>query len=234
MFIGHFGVALAAKKAAPRVSLGMLIFSAQFLDFLWPLFLWLGVEHVAIAPGVTKMSPLDFTDYPYSHSLLMAAVWSAVIGAGYYAIRRNARGAWIVGLAALSHWGLDWIVHRPDLPIRPGGGLRVGLALWDSWPAGVASEVLIFTAGLWLYLATTGAQDKVGQYGFWSLMGLLCVGWMSTLFAGAPPSVAAIAFGGMVMWLIVPWGWWADRHRVVVPTAPRKPSHQAVVPSNRI
>ena len=51
MFIGHFGVALAAKRVAPKTSLGTLILAAQFLDFLWPVFVLLGIEHVRIALG---------------------------------------------------------------------------------------------------------------------------------------------------------------------------------------
>jgi hypothetical protein len=91
MFIGHFGVAFAAKKAAPMTSLGTLILAAQFLDFLWPAFVLLGIEHVKISPGITNVSPLDFTDYPISHSLLMATVWAVLFGGIYYALRRNLR-----------------------------------------------------------------------------------------------------------------------------------------------
>ena len=213
MFIGHFGVALAAKKAAPNTSLGILILAAQFLDFLWPVFLLRGIEHVRIAPGFTKVSPLDFADYPISHSLLMATVWATLFGAVYYALRRSARSAWVVGAAVLSHWILDFIVHRPDLQLRPGGEARVGLGLWHSLPASIAVEVLFFGAGLWIYLNCTRARDKIGRYGFWALIAFLIVGWVSTLFVGAPPSVDALAWGGIAMWLTAPWGGWADRHR---------------------
>ena len=212
MFIGHFGVALAAKKAAPRTSLGTLILAAQFIDLLWPIFLLLGLEHVRIAPGITKVSPFDFYDYPISHSLLMVMVWSVVLGGLYYAFRRYPRGVWIIALAVLSHWVLDFIVHRPDLPLWPGGP-RVGLGLWNSWAGSISVELLIFGAGLWAYLDFTRARDSVGGYAFWALMALLFFGWVSTLFAGAPPSVTAMAWGAMTMWLTVPWAWWADAHR---------------------
>ena len=212
MFIGHFGVALAAKKAAPRTSLGTLILAAQFIDLLWPIFLLLGLEHVRIAPGITKVSPFDFYDYPISHSLLMVMVWSVVLGGLYYAFRRYTRGAWIIALAVLSHWVLDFIVHRTDLPLWPGGP-RVGLGLWNSWAGSISVELLIFGAGLWAYLDFTRARDSVGGYAFWALMALLFFGWVSTLFAGAPPSVTAMAWGAMTMWLTVPWAWWADAHR---------------------
>jgi hypothetical protein len=216
MFIGHFGVALAAKKVAPKTSLGTLILAAQFLDFLWPVFLLLGIEHVRIAPGFTRVSPLDFTDYPISHSLLMATVWAVLFSAIYYALRRNARSAVVVGAAVLSHWVLDLIVHRPDLQLYPGGETRVGLGLWNSWAAAIAAEILFFGAGLWMYLSCTRARDHVGRYGFWALIAFLFLGWVSALLAGAPPSATSLAWGGVTIWLTVPWGWWADKHRAFI------------------
>lgn len=215
MFIGHFGVALAAKKAAPKTSLGTMILAAQFLDFLWPAFLLLGAEHASIAPGSTRVSPLDFTDYPISHSLLMAAVWAVLFGGTCYALRHNARSAVVIGAAVLSHWALDFMVHRPDLQLWPGSKTRVGLGLWNSLPGSIAVEVFFFGAGLWVYLGCTRARDNTGRYGFWALITFLFFGWVSTLFAGAPPSVTALAWGGIAMWLTAPWGWWADRHRTV-------------------
>ena len=170
MFIGHFGVALAAKKVAPRASLGTLILAAQFLDFLWPLFLLLGIEHVKIAPGIFVASPLEFTDYPISHSLLMALVWALLFGGTYYMQRGYARGTWVVAAAVLSHWVLDFIVHRPDLPLLPGGRLRAGLGLWNFFLGSIAVEALFFGAGLGIYLSCTRARDRVGRYGFWSLI----------------------------------------------------------------
>ena len=216
MFIGHFGVALAAKRVAPKASLGTLILAAQFLDFLWPVFLLLGIEQVRIAPGITRVSPLDFTAYPISHSLLMAFVWAVVFSGTYYALRRNLRSALVVSAAVLSHWILDFIVHRPDLQLYPGGAARVGLGLWNSWMATIAAEVFCFGAGLWIYLSCTRARDNAGRYGFWALAAFLFLGWLSTLFAGAPPNVTALAWGGMAMWLVVPWGWWADSHRTII------------------
>ena len=213
MFIGHFGVALAAKKAAPRTSLGTLVFAAQFLDLLWPILLLLGIEHVEIAPGITRLSPFNFTDYPYSHSLLMVAVWAALAGGIYYVVCRDKTAAWIVAACVLSHWVLDLVVHRPDLPLAPGGSVRVGFGLWNSLPAAITAEVLFFFGGVWIYLRATRARDNAGRYGLWSLLALWFFGWVSTLFSGAPPNVTSLAWGGMTMWITVPWAGWADRHR---------------------
>ncbi|HYL14902.1 MAG TPA: hypothetical protein VEV41_17805 [Terriglobales bacterium] len=214
MFIGHFGVALAAKRLAPRTSLGTLILGAEFLDLLGPIFLLLGIEHMRIAPGITKVTPLDFYDYPISHSLATTIGWSVLVGGIYFLARRYARGAWVVGLAVLSHWALDFLVHRPDLPLWPSGP-QVGLGLWNSWAASITVEVLFFAAGLGTYLATTMPKDTIGRYAFWLLMAILFFGWVSTLFAGPPPSVNAFTKGALIMWVTVPWGYWVDSHRAV-------------------
>src|SRR5437660_8192541 len=112
MFLGHYGVAFAAKRAAPRTSLGALVFAGEFLDELWPILLLLGVERVRIVPGLMVASPLEFVYYPYSHSLLMAIVWAALIGAIYFAFRKYGRGALVLGALVISHWLLDLPMHQ--------------------------------------------------------------------------------------------------------------------------
>src|SRR4051794_25825592 len=121
MFLGHFAVGLAAKRATPRISLAMLLVAAQFADVLWPFLIAFGVEHVRIDPGNTRFTPLDFVSYPYSHSLALLAVWALFIGGGYRAVA-GGRGTFLT-LAALvlSHWVLDYVTHRPDMPLYPKG-----------------------------------------------------------------------------------------------------------------
>jgi hypothetical protein len=98
VFIGHYAAGFAAKRLAPRVSLGTLLSAALLLDLVWPVLVLCGVERVRIAPGDTVMTPLDFEYYPYSHSLLMAMVWGAAAGLLYLALRRDRTGALVVGL----------------------------------------------------------------------------------------------------------------------------------------
>lgn len=203
---------MAAKKVAPRTSLGSLFFAAQFLDLVWPVFLLVGLEHVRIAPGITRMSPFDFYDYPITHSLLTAVIWSVVVGGAYYSLRRNSRAAWVMGIAVLSHWVLDFLVHRPDLPLWPHGP-KVGLGLWNFWVPEIVLEVAIFAIGAWIYLSVTHARDNAGRYATWTLLVFLFLGWVASLVAGAPPSERSMAWGGLSMWIVVPWAWWADRHR---------------------
>ena len=157
MFIGHFGVGFAAKAVAPQVSLGTLFLAAQFIDLLWPTLLLLGVERVRIEPGITTVTPLNFEHYPVSHSLLAVLGWSLLLGGVYFWRRGALRGAVVVGLAVLSHWLLDLLVHRPDLPLYPGATQFFGLGLWSSLGATLAVELPIFAAGVWLYLRATEA-----------------------------------------------------------------------------
>lgn len=213
MFIGHIAVALGAKKAAPKVSLGTLLISAQFLDLLWPVLLILGVEHVRIDPGNTAITPLDFYDYPISHSLLTSIGWSILFGAVYYAIRRNKIAAWVLGAGVFSHWFLDFISHRPDLPVAPGINIFFGLGLWYSKPATIIVEGLMFLAGIVLYLKSTTPSDRTGKYSFWSFIGFLVIVWMANTFGPPPPDTSALGYVGLSLWLLVAWAFWIDRHR---------------------
>jgi len=216
MFIGHFGVALAAKKVAPKTSLGTLILAAQFADLLWPIFLLFGLEQVRIAPGITRVTPLDFTHYPISHSLVGQVGWGVALGLLYFGVRRYTRGAYVAGACVVSHWFLDALMHRPDMPIFPSGPF-VGLSLWNSLPATLAAEGALFAFGLAVYLRATRATDRTGVLAFWSLMGLLVALWLAAVFGPPPPSVRVLAITSLSGVLILPWAMWANRHREYLP-----------------
>lgn len=212
MFIGHYGAGFAAKSAAPRASLGTMFLAAQFIDLLWPTFLLLGVETVRIVPGATIVTPLEFTHYPVSHSLLLVAIWSVLIGGGYYLLRHRRKEAVVVGLAVLSHWFLDLIVHRPDLPLYPGG-IFLGLGLWSSFIWTIAIELVIFALGVWLYLRGTQRKKKGGTLVLCCLVGLLLLIYTGNLLGPPPPNETSIAWVGQSQWLIVALGYWADSLR---------------------
>jgi hypothetical protein len=213
MFLGHYGVAFAARRAAPETSLGTTTFAAQFLDQLWPVLLLLGLEHVRIVPGLMTTSPLDFVSYPISHSLLAAAGWALVIGAAYLVVRRHRRGAWIVAAVVVSHWFLDAPMHRPDLPLWPGSRTLVGLGLWNSLAATVAIELTLFATGIALYVRGTRARDRVGSWGLWAMVAVLAAIFLGSLQGTPPPSERALALTMFGLWLFVPWAHWVDRHR---------------------
>jgi hypothetical protein len=213
MFIGHFAVGLGAKAVRPAISLGTLFVAAQFIDLLWPLLLQLGVERVQIDPGNTAYTPLNFSHYPISHSLLTTVGWGLLLGVIYKFLRSDTRGAILIGLLAVSHWVLDLIVHRPDLPLYPGDAPLVGLGLWNSIPFTVVVEGLLFAAGVALYLRTTTSKNKKGLYGFWGLIVFLVVINIGNLFGPPPPDEAALAWVGHLQWLIVAWAYWLDSNR---------------------
>ena len=213
MFIGHFGLALGAKRVAPGPSLGTTIMAAQWADGIWPVFVLVGLERVHIAPGFTTVTPLDFVSYPYSHSLLADLVWAALFAVVYGSLRKDWRGAVWLAVLVLSHWVLDVIAHRPDMPTWPGGP-KLGLGLWNSLPATLVVEFALFAAGAWLYARSTRARDRLGSLLFGAFVVVLALIYVASVFGPPPPSEQALAITGLLGWLFVAWGYWIDRHRV--------------------
>jgi membrane-bound metal-dependent hydrolase YbcI (DUF457 family) len=179
---------------------------------LWPVLLLAGVERVEIRPGASAFTPLVFEHYPVSHSLATAIGWAAACAGVYWAITRYGRGALVVALVVVSHWVLDWVTHRPDLPLYPGGPLQ-GLGLWNSVVATLAVETLVFAAGLAVYLRATRARDALGRWSVRAFALFLFVAYLAAAFGPPPPDVRTLALSAFAMWLLVAWAWWVDRHR---------------------
>jgi hypothetical protein len=216
MFLGHFGVGLAAKKLTPYTSLGTLLLAAQLLDLIWPVLVLRGVEQVRIQPGITALNPLDFVSYPWSHSLVMAAAWALAFAALYVFVRRYPRGAMVAGAVVMSHWVLDLVSHRPDLPLFPGGGPLVGLGLWHSIPATLVVELVLLGVGLYLYSANTEPVDGIGIWAL-RLFAVALVGiYLASVFGPPPPDDRIVAYSALAMWPLVGWGYFIDRHRVAI------------------
>ncbi|MFH2037659.1 MAG: metal-dependent hydrolase [Candidatus Zixiibacteriota bacterium] len=214
MFIGHFAVGLGAKKIRPEIKLGTLFLASQFIDLLWPVFLLLGLENVRVEIGNTVVTPLNFYHYPLTHSLVGVLFWALLLGACFYAIRKSVKGAIILGVLVLSHWLLDLIAHRPDLPLLPGSGLFVGLGLWDNFYASLILELALFALGLMLYLRATKSIDKIGNIALYSLAACLLIISLSDYYGPPPPdNPALIGMVGLAQLLFIPWGYWIDRHR---------------------
>jgi hypothetical protein len=212
MVLGHYGLALAAKRLAPRANLGSLVLAAQLADEVWPILLLLGIEHLEIQSTRQPTLRVSFVDYPITHSLLMGVIAGVFFGLAYFGVRRDARGALITALLVPSHWILDSLVHLPDLPLWPGGP-KVGFGLWRSVPATLILESLFFFGGLLIYLRSTVAKDQIGRWALWAFVALLTAGYASSLIGPPPKDVRSIAYSALLLWLFVPWAYWIDAHR---------------------
>lgn len=213
MFIGHFGAGFAGKKFDKSASLGTYFMAAQWIDLIWPILLLFGVEKAEIKPGVSAVTPLDFTYYPFSHSLFGVIVWALLFGMVYFVIKKKSKTAIVLGLLVLSHWFLDLLVHVPDLPVFPGVNIKVGFGLWNSLAATVILEFFVFATGIFLYYKSTKPKNKVGVYSLIVLIIFLSAIYISNLFGPPPPSIDAIAYAGNAQWLFVLWGYWIDKNR---------------------
>ena len=215
MFIGHFAVGFAAKRFAPRTPMAVLFIAPLFLDLLWSVFLLPGWERVRIDPGNTRFTPLDLAYYPWSHSLLMSAAWATVFALLYHLIARYWPGTVAIWIGVVSHWILDWVTHRPNMPLYPGGP-RTGLGLWNSIAGTMTVEIAMLAAGIWLYARTTRPGDRIGRYAFAAYVILLMVLYVGDRFSSPPAGASDIAWSGIVAFVIlIPWAWWFDRHRVL-------------------
>jgi len=216
MYIGHYAVALAGKKVAPKTSLGTLIAAAQMIDLIWPVLVLVGIEKVVIDPGNTLVTPLNFAEYPFSHSLLSVIGWASLFAGIYWVVTKYRAGTVTIWFAVVSHWVLDLITHRPDLPLFPGGEKLLGLGLWNSLTATLVFEGALFIIGTTLYLKTTKALDRTGTVTLWVLIVFLVATYAMNIFGPPPPAGGerVVAFSALLLWVLVPWGYWVDRHRI--------------------
>jgi membrane-bound metal-dependent hydrolase YbcI (DUF457 family) len=218
MFVGHFAVGLAAKPIAPKVPLPLLVLAAALADALWILFFVLGIEQVVIQPGIMVANSLNLVYIPFSHSLVMDAVWGVLVGALYFLIRKDGRGALILFAAVMSHWFLDFATHRPDMPLAPGIDLRFGLGLWNSRTATLVVEGAIWFGSVIFYARSTRARVRVAAFSFWLMITLLTALWLISLRGDPPPSLSALAIVNTVFFAVVlAWAAWMNRSRTTIP-----------------
>jgi len=214
MFVGHFAVGFAAKRLAPRASLGVLMAAPTLADLLWPIFLALGWEQVRIDPGNTAVTPLDFVSYPISHSLLTMCGWGVLFALVYWLLSHYTRGAVVIALGVVSHWMLDFVTHRPDMPLYPGGP-RLGLGLWNSIPGTLAVELAMYAAGIWLYVSMTRGCDRTGRISLLAFVAVSLLLYVGAMFGGPPPNTRVLMVSAFAGWVVPFWAWGFDRHREI-------------------
>ena len=216
MLVGHVAVAMAARRLEPRVSFGAAVLAAVLADLLVFVFLIAGIERVGVAPSAVTNRFLGY-NIEYSHSLLMDAIWAALFATAYWLRKRYRRGAWVLFFAVLSHWPLDVVSHRPDMPLAPGVHAVFGFGLWNSIPA-----TLIVEGGFWLiaavlYVRATRTNTRLGIFGFWIGAALLALLWYGNITAGVDPNPVRAGIGGLIVFSsIVAWAYWIDRLRPAV------------------
>ena len=215
MLVGHFAVGFIAKRAEPRLSLGTLFLAVMTADFLWCVFMLTGLEHVQFRPGMGAANYFVASNIALSHSLLTNAVWGILFALAYFWGRRYLRGAWILGLAVLSHWFLDFISHRPDMPLAPGATRYYGLGLWTSTWATILVEGGLWVLAIVIYLRSTKPKNRLGTLAFWPVILFLTLAWYGNI-AGPPPPPDSAAVRSLVFFaLIVAWAYWINWLRPV-------------------
>jgi hypothetical protein len=223
MLVGHFAAGMIAKRLDPKVSLGTFVLAALFADFLWCIFMLAGIEHIEIKPelGAGAANYLIAHKIDFSHSLTTVVIWAALFASAYYLVRRNHRGAIVIFIVVISHWVLDFIAHKPDMPLAPGIQQYFGLGLWTSIPLTIVVEGGFWLLALGVYTRVTQPNSRIGIIVFWSVIGFLTLAWYNNI-AGPPPldpsAMGATAVGArslIFFSLIVVWSYWMNRLRPV-------------------
>jgi hypothetical protein len=214
MFVGHYGVSFAIKSIEKPIPLWLLFIAVQFVDVLWAIFILTGVEKVRITPGITATNALDLYYMPYTHSLVAALLWSGVGFIGYKVARRGANyAAFLVAAAVFSHWVLDLLVHRPDLPLYDDT-YKLGFGLWNYPALALALEASILFGGIFLYLRASKAVSPTGKFGM-PMFGILLLILQGIVFFGAPPSSpSAAALTALLSYLVLAGvAYWLEKKR---------------------
>ena len=210
MFVGHYGVSFAFKSLEKPLPLWLLFIAVQFVDVLWAVFVPMGIEKVRIIPGITASNPLDLYYMPYSHSLVAALLWSSAAFIGFKITGRRATfAAFLLAAAVFSHWVLDLIVHRPDLQLYDDT-YKMGFGVWNYPALALALEAGLLFGGMFLYLRSTRAVSKLGEFGM-PVFGIVLLAVQAVVFFGSPPSspfaaaltafLSYLVFSAVVYWL---------------------------------
>jgi hypothetical protein len=206
VFVGHYGVSFAASRADRRLPLWLTFLSVQWVDVMWAIFVLTGVERVRIVPGITATSPLDLYYMPFTHSLTASLAWSALAALAFAWLARPA-GQWktaaLLGATVFSHWMLDLIVHRPDLPLYDNTA-KVGLGLWNYPVPAFLLEAAILFGGIFLYWKCVPTR---GRRIMLLVFGLIMLLIQASVFFGPPPSSSReIAMMALISYAAFAWG----------------------------
>ena len=229
MGVGHIAVGFASKRWATRTSLAWLVLAPVLIDLFWSVFVLTGIERARITPGITRSVPLDLQFIPYSHSLVACVGWALLFAGGYYlAWYRDLRAGLILFAGVLSHWLLDFISHRPDMPLLPVGGPSVGLGLWNYPLPAFLVEATLLAIGVGLYMSVTRARSMRGKLGFGVLVAVLFLFNVAAYTSPPPPSVTPMAAGNLSLVLLVVLLFYVDKSRELTARPSRGSARRSV------
>lgn len=221
MFIGHYGIALVLKKAYNGLSIGWLFIAVQLVDIVWTILVLLGVEKVAIVPGITKVNPLDFYYYPYTHSLIAFFFWSFLVFIICYFIKNKSglsrfKFGLILAFVVFSHFLLDVITHRPDIPLAGEESVKIGFGLWNHVAFSYILEAVIFIVGFWLYFKSGLLKTTKRKAAFLIFAVSLLVLNLINLLGSPPSDTNIVALSGLSLYIVIAlFGFWIDKQKSV-------------------
>ena len=217
MFVGHYGPSLAIKSTRHLIPLWALFIAVQLLDVGWSVLVFFGVEKVRIVPGITASNPFDLYYMPFTHSLVAALAWSiaGILLARFPLGVRDWAGSFWIGAAVFSHWVLDVVVHRRDMPLYDDTA-KIGFGIWNYPIIALSLEALLLFGGMIMYLRRTRPLSNVGKFGP-PVFGILMLIVQAYIFFGPPPvSPAAAAATALVSYVVfAAVAQWLDHKREV-------------------
>ena len=215
MFIGHYAASFVAKKAAPKISLGLYFVAAQVLDILFSVFLLLGIEKMHLVPGFTETNDYDLYYLPFTHSLVGALGWAVASALAIFFALKLRKEAIAFGAVVFSHFVFDVPVHTPDLPIFGEDSMKIGFGLWRHWYLATALELVLLALGLAIYLKfmkpimNADPKRKTQIAAFSALLVLLTI---ATPFLPQPTTSAMFAVQALFGYAVLAWlAWRVDR-----------------------
>lgn len=217
MFVGHYAASFAAKSIRAELPLWVLFLAVQFIDYVWALFLLLGIEKARYVEDFTAASPLDLYYMPYTHSLVGAVFWSILFAAIYILIRRSQPKVYllglVLGLTVFSHWLTDWLVHVEDLPLYIGGP-KIGLGLWQDYWLSQALEFGLLGGCFTWYMAISKPTSQLGRILPWTLILIFFALQLYSHNAPPPPNMTFFAIQALVAYsLFTVVAFYVDGHR---------------------
>jgi hypothetical protein len=209
MFVGHYALGFYLKKRNNSVPLWLILLGVQLVDLFWAIFIALGIERASYnAEASVFLRPL-YEYYPYTHSLFTNVTIALFVAILVYRFI-NRKWATIAGIAVLSHWFLDLIVHVPDVPLF-FDSFKVGLGLWNFPVISLLFELLLLTAAFW-YLKRDIESVRTRKW-IWGIYLFLAIFYFASFFAPAvePTTIQLGIFGLLIYGGIPAVAYFAER-----------------------